>query len=248
MKKISIILIILAAVTILSYQNCAKPVSFSGLTTQSTDGTPDDPTPPGDTPIGGETDVIPSCANALQTKIITVNFNSINDCKWSQGGNLEKKNGYIQARYEEPVNLDIPSGATLCDLEMDFPEQPFTYDDHVILTLNDRILMNTGSDMHKYLNSDGSGYIYDWSKLAGKSQDVGETKLYCNGNSTCNVPNTEQNGKILIDIPKSTIQQIVTMAPQSVNQIKMITTGDNDAGDCNHTPISFTVKASYHMN
>lgn len=255
MRKMSIILIILATATILSYQNCAKPVSFSGLDNQtSIDGglvTPGDPSTSIDVPTeptSPDTNIIPSCANALQTKLITVAFNSTNDCNWGKEGNGPKLNGYMQARFEESVDLAIPANATLCDMEMDFPQQSFVYDDHVILTLNNRILMNTGSDMHKYLDVDGSGYIYDWSKLALKSQDVGGTHLYCNGGSTCNVPNTEQKGQILIDIPKTTIQKIVTMAPQSVNRIKMITTGDNDTGDCNHTPISFTVKASYHLN
>lgn len=260
MKKLTIISLILATMTLVAYQNCAKPVSFSSPSTSEVDsGNPDDPSDPTDptdpTDPGGPTDpdepdIIPSCAvsSALKTKIIDVAFNSIDDCKWNNSslGNLGKVNGKIQARHEEPVDLAIPAGAVLCDMELDFPEQSFIYDDHVVLALNNRILMNTGSDMHQYLQSDGSGYIYDWSKLVGKSQDVGGTRLYCNGNSTCNVPSTEQTGKILIDIPKSTIQKIVTMSPQSVNQIKMITTGDDDANDCNHTPISFKVKATYH--
>ncbi len=239
MKKMSIIFIILAAVTIISFQNCSKPVSFSSPSLIGTVADSDVPAPD---------DIIPTCANStLKTKIIDISYSSINDCKWSNSslGNLGKVNGKMQARHEESVDLAIPAGATLCDMELDFPEQPFTYDDHVILTLNNRIVMNTGSDMHKYLTQDGSGYIYDWSKLVGKTQDVGGTHLYCNGGSTCSVPNTEQNGRILVDIPKNTIQQIVTMAPQSVNQIKMITTGDDDVGDCNHSAISFQVRATY---
>lgn len=228
---------------VVSFQNCSKPVSFSSPSDEGVVGNPE-PENPGEEPE--DPDIIPTCANSpKQIKIIDINYASTNDCNWNNSGNLSKVNGAIRARHEESVNLSIPAGATLCDMELEFPEQPFTYDDHVILTLNNRIVMNTGSDMHQYLSQDGSGYIYDWSKLVGKTQDVGGTHLYCNGGSTCSVPNTEQNGQILVDIPKVVIQQIVTMAPQSVNQIKMITTGDDDVGDCNHTPISFKVKASY---
>lgn len=271
-KKMSVVYLVLATVTIIAFQNCGKAVNFSSTNdvsgtggndstgTVSTDPVSDDssavdtdvPTPEvvdgGEVTEDNEADVIPSCGTSkLSEQIIDVSFNSSEStCQWNADGNLGKRNKYIQARREEVQNLDLPSGATICDMEFEFVEQTFHYDDHVIMTFNDRILLNTGSDMHKYLNSDGSGYIYDWSKLVGQTHDVGGTNLYCNGGSTCQIPDTDKTGKILVDIPKSKIQQIMTMAPQSTHQIKMITTGDDDSNDCRHTPVSFKVKVKYY--
>jgi hypothetical protein len=247
MKKTSILFVILATMMLAAYQNCAKPVSFSKPTSISSTGTPDDPQnpPPGDP---NDPDVIPSCANStLKSKIVTVSFPFRQDCDWGHNGNLSTLDHYIRARSEEVALIELPANSVLCDMGFEFQEQTFEYDDHVILALDNRILMTTAGDALKYLQTDGSGYIYDWSRLVGKSQDVGGTNIYCNGaNSTCSLPQTDVAGKILLDIPKSTIQNIMTMSSQTTHEIKLITTGDNDLHDCRHEGVSFQVKAIYH--
>ncbi len=239
--------------TLLAYQNCGKPVKFSGQENVKDVGNPDpeNPTNPDVPPPNDEDpddDIIPTCQNStLYTEVINVSFAPTQDCKWSQDGNLGKKDTYIQARLEEVKDLSIPAGATLCDMEFAFQEQTFEYDDHVILTLNDKILMTTGADMLSLLDADGAGYTYNWEKLKGKRHDVGNTRIYCNGSgSSCSLPQTDIAGKINLDFPKAVIQKIITIAPKSTNQIKLITTGDNDAGDCRHEAVSFQVKAIYH--
>jgi hypothetical protein len=245
MKKMSVVFLILATVTFVAFQNCSKPVSFSSPSTSVTPNGDPDPNNPGDP---NDPDIIPSCAtSALQTKIVTVSFPFRQDCAWNQNGNLGRVDRYIQARSEESMDIALPAGSTLCDMEFEFHEQTFEYDDHVILALNNRILMTTAGDALPYLSTDGSGYLYDWSKLVGKSQDVGGTSIYCNGgNSNCSLPQTDVPGTILLNIPKSAIQKIMTMSSQSTHQIKLITTGDNDDHDCRHEAVSFQVKATYH--
>lgn len=237
---------------LVAYQNCGKPMQFAGNQSTSDssygDGGNDNDNGGGNNNGEEGPEIIPSCANStLYTEEIDVYFAPTQDCKWSQGGNLGKKDTFIQARLEEVKNLSIPSGATLCDMEFEFQEQTFEYDDHIILTLNDKILMTTGADILSLLDADGAGYTYNWEKLKGKHHNVGSSRIYCNGaNSTCSLPETDVPGKIRLDFPKSIIQKIITIAPKSTNQIKLITTGDNDAGDCRHEAVSFKVKAVYH--
>ena len=138
-------------------------------------------------------------------------------------------------------------------MEFIFPEQPFLYDDHIFLALNERILTTSNSESLDFLDSDALGNkIYDWLKLRGQPQpQVMTTNTYCNGvDSICNLPQTSPTqdylGIITMNIHKSTIQKIMESTTQATPTIKLITTGDDDTLDCRHFKLEFNVKVSYY--
>lgn len=259
MKKISLALIAVTTVLMVGYQNCAKPVAFTQDSLNNGSGDPDDPVVP-DTPDDphrpDDPDVIETCAGSgLKTKVVDLSFPTRVGCEWDSNGNLGYSDVHIQARSEEAKSIVLPTNSVLCNMEFDFAEQnSFKYDDHIFLTLNNRILMTTAADVfdREYLDSDSSGFIYNWSKLVGKVQDVGGTNVYCNGvtqESDCELPptNSTTGGKFSINIPKSTIQEIMVNTGKTTHELKLITTGDNDPdSDCGHDGVSVRVTITYH--
>jgi len=164
---IGIVLTVLAATTLLAYNNCSqvgfadneKSSSITGLGTPTTPPvTAPNPTPtPTATPTPPPTvqQAIKNCADAtaagtLKTSTQTITFDDSRVetgmqqiCQWNTGDNLAMKDGFMTARYEQNRSLTLPAGAVLCDVQMTTAQQKFSYDDILFLNFNGRIL---GSD------------------------------------------------------------------------------------------------------
>ena len=80
----------------------------------------------------------------MQTSQQNIIFTEKGECDWEVGDNLSKCDGKIRARSEQFVELDLPANATLCDMKLDFVEDPnMLYDDELILTLGGKVLFMT---------------------------------------------------------------------------------------------------------
>lgn len=246
---------------LISYQNCSSPVNFSAPSNNSVIGGP--------YPEDPEQDIDKSCAGSLYTAEQTIVFESTRDehgykplvgnkggrCDWGNNGNSDfdaSINDNFRARIEEVQKINLPARAKVCDMEFDFKENnQFKYDDHMLITLNDRILMSTaraivdgqGNNRHcgvsgypsgqcinitGSFNHDGSGYIYEWNKLRNKSYSFQVTDIYCNSASMsdCQMPETTSGGgidggKMKLNIPKGTIQKIRVMTESSYPQFEL---------------------------
>ncbi len=250
---------------VVSYQNCSSPVNFSAPSSNIGVGGPIDPNNPQDP----EEDIDRGCAGTLNFAEQTIVFESTRDatgyrplsgntggrCKWGEGGNSVYDaaiNDNFRARIEEANRIDLPSNAKVCDMEFDFKDNPgFKYDDHMLITLNDRVLMSTaraivdgqGNNRHcgvngapsgncinisGVFNSDGSGFIYEWNKLKNTYYSFQVTDIYCNSSSMsdCQMPQTtsgggENGGRMSLNIPKGTIQKIRIMTESSYPQFEL---------------------------
>lgn len=178
-----------------------------------------------------------------------------NTCEWNVNGNLEKRNGYFQARIEQTQKLNLPIGAVICDAQFDIPQQDMFYDDHILITMNDILLAST-YNFEGFLEKDGFQYLYDWNNIAGmfwdNSKEVFDENSYCLGKdkfgSECSWPKTETNGEIKLQFPFEVIQSVSAKSLNKPNyEIKVVSIGDNDEFDCEHSAIEFDLDIRYVM-
>jgi hypothetical protein len=190
----------------------------------------------------------------IKRSLASINFEKPKyTCEWGVNGNLEKKNGYFQARIEQSSQINLPKGAIICDAEFKFQKQSMRYDDHFILTMNN-ILLASSYDFTGVFSKDKFLYNYDWSKMAGmywdNSKELYGLDSYCVGRdewkSSCNWPQTDTNGEIDLQFPFEVIQNISAKnINSSSTSLKFITIGDNDEWDCEHSDIQFSIEIDY---
>lgn len=174
----------------------------------------------------------------MQESTQDIFFPKAPECEWNENGNYSKVNRLVRARQEQYVEVDLPEGAVLCDMEFDFPEQTMTYDDEIFLTLSDKILFastdySTESGSSHYA-TDGLaintlGLVeYKWdgdNGLANLFYDWAVTPRYCLGvpeseyDTKCVIPATETTGRFYIDIDKENIIQIGTLNGLSFDDV-----------------------------
>lgn len=213
----------------------------------------------GSTEPEGDDPVEVTCANGeRQQKSLNITFPaSTATCPWGVEGNLAAVDAKFQARIEQEQSISLPRDAILCSVQFSFPTQTIKYDDHILLTLGDVVLMGsidfpTRAKFDK--NEDGHP-IYSWTKLRGLGFTMNEQNKpdysYCiDGKGTCQVPKTETSGSIRLKIKDETIQSLVESARKKniAHKFKLITVGDdNSEKDCKHAAITFDVAAEYVM-
>ncbi len=211
----------------------------------------------------------------------TITFEEQTDtCPWGDDDN-NPDNGNItpdieqriSSRLEESIKLDLPPGALLCSMALDFKTedsgsdrgQLMYYDDEIFLTLNSVIL--AASQSHdRYLEKKNNFLVYDWDKLLKQDyrQNFG---VYCIGEEQglgkCKIPRTQTRGLMSLSFDEKIIQEAaltalgVDAAKKKDNvsivdpdfTFKFITTGDNNPDiDCQHSRFSFKVRTSYILN
>jgi hypothetical protein len=186
--------------------------------------------------------------NKIKSKSVQVIFpDAGKTCKWHKGENLGKRNGYNQALRRQIANLNLPNNAKICDVDFNFPEQKFLFDDIFYLTLNDVVLASNG--LFSLSQAPDGNQEFDWNTAKGMKFPRNFNKLtdqnYCfgetSGKGKCQWPLTEKQGKIILDFDSDIIRKISS----SKNEIEMIVSGDNDRSDCRHSGLNFNVKVDY---
>ena len=272
MKKQFIFVGLAVTLGLFSFQNCSQN-NLSFKATEATSlGTIEDlggsepsvPTP--EQPSTNQPSVVPvpvtveevadRCRSlaGLTTRRYAVNFpqaenvrgtNSV--CAWNAAGNLERRNGFIQARHEQFVDTGIPVNAKVCSMSFQFPEQRMVYDDQIILTYRGVVLATSLREYWNRFNRAEGLPIYDWNQLRGQSSDVGGHSPTCLGGQTCIMPATQTTGAIRLVIPNEAFYQIATTMTGAPHTFSMITTADNDdSSDCKHSGVNFEVEVTYY--
>ncbi|KYG66264.1 hypothetical protein AZI86_04180 [Bdellovibrio bacteriovorus] len=263
MKARYLVLLISGFTMAVLFQNCQKQalkIDDMGPASLSVDGLGnEDHQDYGNPP--GVNNLINSCADAkargkIQVKTVQINFeDNVGECPFGSGDNLSAKNEYIRARVEQSQKVQVPAGATVCQVSMDnFEQQNFLYDDNIILTLNSYVLAST-TNFSRHLQSSNGYYKYDWSRLVDKDAqngavDSSPANQYCAGKSqglsSCLFPQTETVGRVELQFDEKVVQNILGMTSASDITLHMITTGDNDSKtDCHHSPVRLMVQVEY---
>lgn len=214
-------------------------------------------------------EIIATCANSPRiTQTSDVSFPSRKDCSWgtnsggmvqlSANGNLPIKDGWIRAREEQTVSINVPQGAILCSLELSSKTNQIHFDDFFSMRV-DKYVVAASKVLANALVKDADGhYNWDWPRIRGdgssgsgtQMQDIGK---YC-GTGDCLLPEHDTPGAFALNfsLEDNASQQNTMNAAlfsKLANKMKIditaAATGDNDDDDCFHSGGEFTAKIVY---
>ncbi len=191
--------------------------------------------------------LISLCKSATsKTLIQKVNFPETRDCKWSAEGNLGRRDRYLQAIGIQSATIELPKMAQLCGIEVASAATTLHYDDFLILTLNDTILLSSNQQIISGLKGSSAGsYEWDFARIRGIAVDFA-SPAYCVGSSACQVPVTDVTGQFQFSIDPARLQSIAEkIVGQQVFDFALIATGDNDDRDCYHTAFDLEFRLKY---
>jgi hypothetical protein len=204
-----------------------------------------------------EIEILCRHGDLLATTNKRVNFpKPTEECKWGRDGNLNMKQLYVQARYEQSHKVDIGKNAIVCDMNFAFEEQDMFFDDEIML-LFDNTILAASMDFNKYFEQRNGLYQYNWNRLVGKEYPLGRTyQTYClgeeDGKGSCEMPYTETRGPMSLHFDSSILHRVGAGRVQEDHAFKMVTTGDNDPRhsngspkDCVHSALTFDVQVQY---
>tara|TARA_B110001454_G_scaffold28073_1_gene27462 strand:+ start:64528 stop:65313 length:786 start_codon:yes stop_codon:yes gene_type:complete len=211
----------------------------------------------------------------LQTKTQTIRFEDTRTesgrqkvCEFSQDENKPYKenltvlNDYLRARYTQTSTISIPSGAVICDMDIESPEQNFNYDDIFFLSFNDQILASNHSKQIKEVIAaenivhSGTGrnlafYKYDWVKMRN-TYFQNEVNDFClgaeQGLSECQWPVTQEFGKIKLNFDSEILTRLGAKSKDTKQVLSFVITGDNDPdSDCYHERLDLNLEVKYYV-
>ena len=174
-------------------------------------------------------------------------FPARSGCAFSEDPNLDPRNEHIQARVEESESVDLPLGASVCGLTMASDERDLQFDDHLAILLDDVVLVSGGSGLALEDHPVVDGLPrFDWTDVRGRPFSDRYAPYQCLGESTCSVPATERSGALTVDIDEATMTLVAHRLPNPTQfQVRLLTFGDNDGGDCAHTDLTVQLAVRY---
>ncbi len=254
MGKYLIGLISVFTVIVLMFQNCGNDASFNqdvGGSSLAING---------DLGTGNEQEdigVIDEVCNTLPRKnqIVNVQFPKPEQtCDWEQNGNMSTRDAFFRARIEQKRNLGLPVGAVICDASFDFHPQPFRYDDYFALMFNNHII-TSGYDFRDNLQPKNFGLLsYDWMKIRGINMSFGSAKeqVFCpqipGATATCSFPRHDTQGTINLSLDSKYIRAVMSNGVPNDHSFTLVTFGDNDQFDCEHSDVEFDVNVTYVLS
>ena len=199
-------------------------------------------------------DAAPNCYNTKPIQATTrLFFEAVEPgCDWSVDGNLRPEDGYLTARSEQHLSIDLSSYQDICEIWFDFDpdrkDQSMVYDDELFFTLNDIVLLASDKTQTQRLTTDGLFHFFDWDVLAGTPINFATSvPPYCVGEeagwATCDLPAAHLNGQIELEMNDYLTNEISDYAiNHGALDFALITVGDNDPeDDCSHTAFTFEV-------
>lgn len=186
------------------------------------------------------------CLDAV-TESVPVDFPARRDCDFGGSGNLEPRNGFVQARSVAQQVVELPRGAQLCSVSLESEGAPVAFDDHVALLLEDVVLVTGGSggSLDDYPFDDGLPR-FDWSEVRGRPFADRYTPYECLGEGRCTVPRTEETGPLDVEIPALTMVNLVeALAIEERFDLRLVVFGDDDPGDCAFSTLSLELALRY---
>lgn len=255
--------LLIGALVLVSFQNCGNKVGFNdakSINDIPVNGAGDDDDISGDIDIdldGPEDDDIDvinkKCNNSTpQVATVALSFPKPNEtCAFGVGDNLPINDMHLTARIEQKRSLNLPVGAVICDAQFTFVEQPWKYDDHFLVLFNKSVIAASYDfSVTNTLQKKNFGLLeYDWMKIAGMVWNPANEAIFCpniaGGTSNCSFPDTDVGGAIELEYDSKFIRSIMTNGIPSNHSFSVVSVGDNDPQDCEHSDLEFTVQVKY---
>lgn len=195
-------------------------------------------------PAGGACNLCDSTSPKL-TKNLTIDFPRVNNCPWKVNGNFGRRQKHFQARLRVDKSLGLEN-VQVCGIKFTFHTGKINYDDHFFFLFNNAVLAASYNPAVRHLPQQSGIYSWNWDNVRGLNSPR-DYLPYCVSSppNTCSWPKTEHTGTIRMSISPETFSKIINMDPLASPKFSMITTGDNDNGDCYQSGMSFDVEVNY---
>lgn len=191
-------------------------------------------------------DILGQCTIVGPQKTVTETlvFPATKECAFGQNGNLPERDQFFQGRVEQMQKLSIPADHVICDMNINSKTRNLHYDDFFVLAIENNILVSTNDAFTiKELPSSGNS-IFEWDFGLIKGKPWSDNDKYCFGDgSTCRIPSHDEPGALALKISKI---DFVDLSVELFNlkeiDIQMVTLGDNDEGDCEHSHLELDLE------
>jgi hypothetical protein len=189
--------------------------------------------------------VYPACPEPQPaTQLVEIPYLAPN-CPFNQGDNLGLTQGVLAARVEQEVFFSFPEDHLICSIALSGASDDFYYDDHIILTLNDVVLISSTNVLELFETKNGLP-IYSWQAIVGENAGGGGGPACLSGATVCQMPGTQQNGEVGLAFDEETSDLLVQTGQGVDHKFTAIVTGDNDpAIDCHHNGLTISVDYTY---
>lgn len=186
------------------------------------------------------------------TSIAKISYAPRKDCQWNKNGNLGRLDQYLQARESQTQTIALQPNTVICDLKLTSSQSNWRYDDNFVLNLSKYVL--THSNPYLIDNSVGTlsvedGFtVWNFDTVKGAKYNLSANPADpCLGNAdTCMIPGHDMAGAVNLSFkPESMVTLATKLLDQNSLDFHLLTTGDNDNGDCEHTGIDFDVEIKY---
>ncbi|MFK7828000.1 MAG: hypothetical protein AB8G05_27875 [Oligoflexales bacterium] len=178
------------------------------------------------------------------------------DCSWGKKrnknmlgpyDNLWRKNYYLQAREVQSHTLDIPKFAVLCELEVtSHTDDNIQYDDFLVLTLNDYILMLSNHLLLREMPINNDFYFWDFAEIKGKYYEFHGDRFCFEGYQNCEFPGHDVPGPVDFFLDTDSLSPLASILEKEEElKFNVIATGDNDDEDCWHTDLYLNIRSNY---
>jgi len=213
------------------------------------------PRPPPESPD----DVRATCEDGpVSRRTFTVSFDEqMFSCPWNNPPNSSPTEGRATARQIQTQRLELPAGAVLCDLSLDFlgddddPDPVLRYDDNFALLFGDVVLAASDRSMVERLDRRGALVLWDWRRIVDQRMATRGGIPWClgedDGLSSCQIPPTEIPGPIRLRFDEALIDELSFRAfDRDDFRFRFVTIGDNDPViDCGHEAFSFEAETTF---
>ena len=161
-------------------------------------------------------------------------------------GNLCRKDRYLQAREWQTVDVELPDNAVICGMEIVSRQDQIQYDDFLIFTIEDYILMLSNTDLLRHMPRMDGAYVWDFEAIKGKKYGFNGGRYCLGNNSTCAFPGHDKQGSVNFSVDTEALAPIsAKLQGKSSYSFSAIATGDNNDEDCWHTDLELDVKIRY---
>ena len=174
-------------------------------------------------------------------KTVSIKIPNRKNCPFgeSDSDNLSAKNGFLRARVESDNIIPITDGHVLCEIQSieSKPGQTIRYDDHLMLTFNDMVILSSFAKLD-LLDKKDDLYQYAWLKLRGTDgldlRDDFDSTPYCiEAEESCLIPPHDREGAFNLRLEQQRIDSLMKASGVSdTHKVSAVFFGDNDKHDC----------------
>ncbi len=190
-----------------------------------------------------------ACSSGTKKQIKqSIRFGEVQKCNWNVNGNLGRLDMHVQAMEGQKAAIELPVNARLCDLGIGSAATTIQYDDFMVLTLNNQVLLTSNKELLVNVEQNNDmPYVWDFSRVRGQAIDWDATS-YCLGNdaSFCKIPLTDVQGSFQFSIAPDSLGKLANNSVDKKRlEFALFSTGDNDDRDCWHTAFTLDFTLNY---